>query len=143
MSNELEQEIVSKGLTTGPRTTNQEVEELLTTVHYDVHHIPGTVTVVVTAILPIGEKQWTLATAYSSAASNANFNLELGTDRALEKAKAAAKEELWKLESYVLAKSVASKPRVDLEEEYSNVRDLDLTLYVSSCGEAEVKGLAT
>lgn len=135
MNQQLEEEIQSKGLVKGPRTTAQQIDELMQTIAYDIHRIPDTATIVATAILPIGENNWTLATAYSSAASILNFDEELGKNRALQKVRAAAEQELWKLESYVLVKSVASKSTILVhipEEDIAILRAHDNWLCVKS-----------
>lgn len=142
MSKELEAEIQRKGLTK-PRITNDTIDVLMATVRYETWVVPGTATTVAVAILPMGEKMWPIAMEQSSPASMANFDAELGKTRAVQKVSTVAKDRLWELEGYALAKALAAAPKVDLEQEYAEVKDLELILSVSDEGGAVVSRVGT
>ncbi|ASN72217.1 hypothetical protein 3S15_30 [uncultured Caudovirales phage] len=99
---QIETKIVSLGLT-APRITPQHIHKLLEGVNYHTHVIPGTTTILATAIMPSG---FTLATAESACVSPENFNLQLGIEIAIRKAKDAAIDALWKLEGYRLKQTM-------------------------------------
>lgn len=101
-----EQKIVDKGLL-APRVTVDDIEKLMAQVSYSCHIVEGTNTTIAVAILPIGEKMFTLDFGMSSPASNANFNAELGEEAAIKDATAKARNKLWELEGYRLAHSLA------------------------------------
>ncbi len=135
MSNELEQEILRKGLTTGPRISSEDIEALMSTAKYETWVVPGTATTVAVAILPVGGINWTVSTQYASAVSIENFDAELGKSIAIKKAAAAAKKKLWELEGYALAKSIASKSTILVhipEEDITILRAHDSWLCVKS-----------
>lgn len=142
MSKELEAEIQRKGLTK-PRITNDAIDALMATVRYETWVVPGTATTVAVAILPMGEKMWPIAMEQTSPASMANFDAELGKNRAIQKVLAVAKDKLWELEGYTLAKALAATPKVNLEQEYAEVKDLELILTVSDEGGAVVSMAGT
>lgn len=135
MSDQLEQEILSKGLTTGPRVSNGQVEALMSTLKYETWVVPGTATTVAVAILPIGNINWTVATQYASAVSIENFDAELGKSVAIKKAAATAKKKLWELEGYALAKAIASDLGIFVqlsEEDIAVLKANDVWLGVKS-----------
>ncbi len=99
---EMEQEIIAKGLTY-PRVALQRIDDLLAQVEYSAHVVEGTTTTVVTAILPIGHIKWTLCSEIMACVDPRNFNAELGVKYGIEKAKNVARDQLWKLEGYLLA----------------------------------------
>lgn len=139
MSKELEAEIQRKGLTK-PRITNDTIDVLMATVRYETWVVPGTATTVAVAILPIGDINWTIATQYASAVSIENFDAGLGRDVAIKKVAHTAKKKLWELEGYALAKALAAAPKVDLEQEYAEVKDTVSTesgVVVSGSGNLE------
>lgn len=98
----IEQILVDLGLT-GPRITPVMIDELMREVTYSTHVVPGTTTTVATAIDGAG---FTLCTVSSACASPENFNPALGIEIAITKARAAAREELWKLEGYRLKRAL-------------------------------------
>ncbi len=100
-----EQKLVDKGLL-APRVTVDDIEKLMTEVTYKCHVIEGTNTTIAAAILPIGEKMFTLDFGMSSPASNANFNAALGEEAAIKEAVIKARNKLWELEGYRLAQRV-------------------------------------
>ena len=100
-----EQKLIDKGLL-APRITVDEIEKLMAQVIYTCHVVKDTNTTIAVAILPIGEKMFTLDFGWSSPASNANFNAELGKEAAIKDATAKARNKLWELEGYRLAHSL-------------------------------------
>lgn len=92
----IEQRIVELGLT-APRVTPAMIEELLKGVTYSTHIIPGTTTVLASAIMPSG---FVLCTIHSASAAPDNFNPSLGIEIAINKASAAAREKLYEFEGY-------------------------------------------
>jgi hypothetical protein len=100
-----EQKLVDKGLL-APRITVNDIEKLMTEVTYKCHVVEGTNTTIAVAILPIGEKMFTLDFGWSSSASNANFDAELGKVAAIKDAVTKARNKLWELEGYRLAHSL-------------------------------------
>ena len=100
-----EQKLIDKGLL-APRITVDDIEKLMTEVTYKCHVIEGTNTTIAAAILPIGEKMFTLDFGMSSPASNANFNAALGEEAAIKEAVIKARNKLWELEGYRLAHSL-------------------------------------
>jgi hypothetical protein len=86
-----------------PRITPHHIAGLMAGVTYHTHLIPGTTTILATAIMPSG---FTLATAESACVSPENFNLQLGIEIAITKAKALATDALWKLEGYRLKQTM-------------------------------------
>lgn len=97
--NEIEMEIVEKGLNIAPRVTNDQINELMSTVRFDVHQIPDTTTIIVTAITADG---FSLAHELSACVSKENFDFEFGKKLAIDKASTAARNKLWELEGYRL-----------------------------------------
>lgn len=98
----IEQILVDLGLT-APRITPAMIDELMREVTFSTHVVPGTTTTVATAIDGAG---FTLCTVPSACASPENFNPALGIEIAITKARAAAREELWKLEGYRLKRAL-------------------------------------
>lgn len=81
----------------GPRITAQHIHKLLEGVKYSTHLVPGTTTILATAIMPSG---FVLATVDSACADPAEFNLVTGIEIAITKAKGAAITALRSLELY-------------------------------------------
>jgi len=102
----VEQEIKEKGLD-APRVTKEEMDGLVDSLKYWVGQVEGTTTIVATAVLPMGDDNFTLATEYSACASPENFDYELGKEIACQKAEDAARNMLWLLEGYALKKELA------------------------------------
>lgn len=86
--------------------TSAMIDALLATVEYKTHIVEGTTTTVAVAMLPIGEAKFTLSTAISGCADPRKFNADLGAKYAIEKVMTQAKEKLWELEGYCLAKEI-------------------------------------
>lgn len=86
--------------------TSAMIEALLATVECKTHIVEGTTTTVAVAMLPIGEAKFTLSTAISGCADPRKFNADLGAKYAIEKVMTQAKEKLWELEGYCLAKEI-------------------------------------
>lgn len=89
-----------------PKVKVERIDELMSHVKYDVHVCPGTTTTVVTAMLPMGPINFTLCTEIMACVDPRNFNAELGAKYGIEKAQAVAKNKLWELEGYSLAKEL-------------------------------------
>lgn len=104
---EMEQEIVDKGLVY-PRIEAAQIDELMTQVVYDVHVVPGTTTTVITAMLPMGHINFSLCTEIMACVDPRNFDAELGKKYGIEKAEKVARNKLWELEGYALAKVLTS-----------------------------------
>lgn len=102
---EMEQEIVDKGLIY-PRIEAAHIDELMTQVVYDVHVVPGTTTTVITAMLPMDHINFSLCTEIMACVDPRNFNAELGKKYGIEKAEKTARNKLWELEGYALAKTL-------------------------------------
>lgn len=105
---EIEQEILSKGLT-APRVTPGDIESLMAQVEYQSHVIQGTTTTVVAAILPMANGSFTLAIGQSSTASKENFDADVGYKIALKNAADLARKQLWTLEGYHLKRSLENE----------------------------------
>lgn len=99
---QVETKIANLGLS-APRITPQHIDALMKGVTYSTHHVPGTTTVLATAIMASG---FTLVTAESASASPENFRLQLGIELAISKAERLARDELWKLEGYRLKQTM-------------------------------------
>lgn len=103
--NDIENEIQNIGLT-APRITVAHINQLMAQVVYHYHVVPDTCTTVATAVLPMGNSSFTLATDYSACASPENFNANLGREIACDNAYKKSKDLLWLLEGYVLKKQL-------------------------------------
>jgi len=99
---QIETRIANLGLN-APRITPQRIDALMQAVTYSTHHVPGTTTVLATALMPSG---FSLVTAESACASPENFNVTLGIEIAIAKAERLARDELWKLEGYRLKQTL-------------------------------------
>lgn len=89
-----------------PKVEADHIEQLMQKVKYDVHVCPDTTTTVITAYIPVGLVNFTLCTEIMACVDPRNFNAELGAKYGIEKAKVSAKNKLWELEGYSLAKSM-------------------------------------
>jgi len=87
----------------GPRVTLAMVEEILATVTYEARVIKGTTVTQAVAILPSG---FVLATGQAGCADPANFNVALGIERAISKARDLARDAIWHNEGYRLAQAL-------------------------------------
>lgn len=92
----IEQRIVDLGLT-APRVTPVMIEELLKGVTYSTHIIPGTTTVLASAIMPSG---FVICTIQHPSGSPESFKPALAIEIAINKAAAAAREKLYEFEGY-------------------------------------------
>lgn len=102
----IEQEIIDKGLVY-PRVEKSRIDELMAQVRYDCHIVENTTTTVVTAILPITDHiNFTVATEIMACVDPRNFNKELGEKYGIEKAANSARNKLWELEGYYLARQL-------------------------------------
>ncbi|RMO79772.1 hypothetical protein ALQ33_200023 [Pseudomonas syringae pv. philadelphi] len=112
MSNDvtLEQQIIGLGLT-APRITPEQIDAMVEKLSFHTYVIPGTTTTVASAIDPQG---FVVALGTAAAVSAANFNESIGRNHSITKAKAAARDELWKLEGYRLSKNLFEAARVGL-----------------------------
>lgn len=77
----------------------KEIEKLVDSLEFKFAVIDGTTTTVCKAVLPNG---FTVGSGESSCVDPSNFNKELGERYAKERALVNAKDELWKLEGYLL-----------------------------------------
>lgn len=94
-----------------PKVEADHIEQLMKKVKYDVHVCPGTTTTVVTSMIPMvlaggAEINFTLSTDIMACVDPRNFNAEKGAKYGIEKAAVSAKNKLWELEGYSLAKSM-------------------------------------
>ena len=116
---QLETKIASLGLN-APRITPQRVDELMAGVQYSTHLVPGTTTVLATAIMPSG---FTLCTVESACASPANFKLQLGIEIAIRKATDKARDELRRLEAYRLSQTLHEIKQGNGERALETIRE--------------------
>lgn len=93
-----------------PRVTKEQIDNLMNQVEYHTCIISGTTTTIATAILPIGISKFTLAMAKSACVDPHNFNAQLGAKYAIQDCVNAARDKLWELEGYHLAKTTAAIP---------------------------------
>ena len=112
----LEQQIVALGLT-APRITPEQIDAMVEKLSFHTYVIPGTTTTVASAIDPLG---FVVAIDSASCVSAENFNEVFGRNAAISKARAAAKNELWKLEGYRLSKNLVEASKSGL------IADLEL-----------------
>jgi hypothetical protein len=88
---------------TPARISAQHIHSLLAGVKYSTHLVPGTTTILATAIMPSG---FVLATVSSACAVEQEFNLQMGIEIAINKAKGAAIAALQQLETYRLKQTM-------------------------------------
>lgn len=96
-----EAEIVGKGLT-APRVTADHIQALMDKLAWSYEQPHGTTSTLAHAYLD----GFYLVTGHSACVSPENFNAALGMKYAREQAEGKARDELWKLEGYALAKSL-------------------------------------
>ena len=89
-----------------PKVTASRIDELMGSVTFSTHIVPGTTTTVATAILTQGHIKFTLANEFTACVDPRNFNAELGAKYDIQKASEAARNKLWELEGYALAQQV-------------------------------------
>lgn len=96
-----EAEIVAAGLTE-PRVTAPEIQALMDKLTWRYEQPGGTTSTFAHAFLG----RFYLASGHSACVSPENFNAELGKKYAREQGEGKARDELWKLEGYALAKAL-------------------------------------
>ena len=87
---------------TPTRVTPEQVEAILADCTISVTHIPNTTT---TIAVVFDKDGFSLAVGHSACVDPANFNAELGKEYACKDAVNKARDKLWELEGYLLAKS--------------------------------------
>jgi hypothetical protein len=105
----LEQQILAKGLT-APRVLPELIDDMVERLSFHTYVIPGTT---VTVAAAIGPGNIVIALGKSGAASAANFNEVIGRNRAVSRAKDAARNQLWELEGYRLKRNLLDLLEVD------------------------------
>jgi len=123
---QIETKIASLGLT-APRITPQRIDSLVESLTFDIHHIPGTTTILASAFLPSG---FHVVTGSASAASPANFRYELGVEIATNKARDLSREKLWELEGYMLKQTIHQLRTVNAADALVEIR----TVLEKRCG---------
>lgn len=106
----LEQQIIALGLT-APRITPEQIDALVEQLSFHTSVIPGTTTTLASALNPSG---FEIATSSAGCVSPENFNEALGRNHAIAKVKAAARNELWRLEGYRLKQNLFEASKVGL-----------------------------
>lgn len=94
-----------------PRVTKEQIDSLMHQVEYHTHIVSGTTTTIATAILSIGISKFTLAMTKSACVDPRNFNAQLGADYAIQDCVNAARDKLWELEGYFLAKTMSQNTK--------------------------------
>lgn len=136
MSNEpsLETQIVGLGLT-APRINPELIDALVERLSIHTYVIPGTTTTIAAAIDPLG---FVVGIGQAASVSAANFNETIGRNHATSKARAAAREELWKLEGYRLKRNLHEAAQVGLISELSLLVSADPALSADPTLSADV-----
>lgn len=106
----IEQQIVALGLT-APRITPAQIDALVEQLSFHTSVIPGTTTTLASAINPSG---FEIVTESAGCVSPENFNEALGRNHAIAKAKASARNELWRLEGYRLKQNLFEAAKAGL-----------------------------
>lgn len=96
--------IKDKGLT-APRVLPGHIDAMVASLGFKVMVFDGTTTTVAAAFLPNG---FEVAVGKSACASPENFNAEIGAKIAVDNARDLARQELWKLEGYLLKVQLAN-----------------------------------
>lgn len=100
---EIEKAIAEKGCDVAPRVTVDHIDNCMEQVFVCFSHPKeAPTTTIATAML--GTNGFVLAVEFSACVSKENFNAEIGKRIAKDKALKAAKDKLWELEGYVLAR---------------------------------------
>lgn len=115
---QLETKIAALGLT-APRITPQRIDSLVESLTFDIHHIPGTTTILASAFLPSG---FHVATGSAAAVSASNFRYEIGVEAATSKAIALAREKLWELEGYMLKQTLHQLRDLNAADALADIR---------------------
>lgn len=106
----MEKEIVALGLT-GTRITEAYIDKLMEGVKYYCHVEPGSTTTVIKASIPMYKIDFTLAVDIMACIDPDNFNAGLGEKYGIEKLAKLARDKLWELEGYHLAKTLTNAQR--------------------------------
>ena len=85
------------------RVTEEQIDAILDGCTMYVSHIPDTTT---TIAVIFSKDKFSLAIGHSACVDPANFDAELGAEYACKDAMSKAREKLWELEGYKLAKSI-------------------------------------
>lgn len=99
---DLEAQIQAAGLT-APRVHPDDIDDLVRELSFHTYVIPGTTVTVAAAIAP---GNFVVALGEAGAASAANFNEAIGRNRAISRARDAARLKLWELEGYRLKRNL-------------------------------------
>lgn len=97
-----EQEL--KEISTAPRVSLNQIQDLMERVQYFVVQRPGNTTS--TFVHAFLDGKFYLAEGFSACVSEDNFNADIGERLARENAEKHAKNKLWELEGYSLYKSI-------------------------------------
>lgn len=100
-----------------PKVEASQVEALMQKVLFDVHVCEGTTTTLVTAYIPMEltsgvTVNFTLATESMACVDPRNFNAKKGRKYGIQKVQNSARNKLWELEGYFLAKTMEHKADV-------------------------------
>lgn len=92
-----------------PKVTVEQINRLMERLEFDTHVVPGTTTTLATAYIRMGPVKFTIATDYTACVDPRNYDADKGAFYAIEKVKITARNQLWVLEGYALAKLYESK----------------------------------
>ena len=84
------------------KVTKEQIDAIMDDVAYHVYRVPDTTTTIAVAF---DKDMFSLAVGMSACVDPANFDEEKGAEYACKDATAKAREKLWELEGYLLAKS--------------------------------------
>lgn len=129
-----------------PRVTKEQIDNLMNQVEYNTHVISGTTTTIATAILPIGISKFTLAMTKSACVDPRNFNAQKGAEYAILDCVNVARDKLWELEGYHLAKTTAAIPtnfkdRIVLEQSELKEKLDKLSAFISKGKPESISGI--
>lgn len=89
-----------------PKVEASTLDKLMDQVTVSTHIVEGTTTTVATAMIRVGKVNFTLCNEFTACVDPRNFNAELGAKYARLKALEVARNKLWELEGYALAKEM-------------------------------------
>lgn len=89
-----------------PKVEASTLDKLMEQVTVSTYIVEGTTTTVATAMLKVGAVNFTLCNEFTACVDPRNFNAELGAKFARLKALEVARNKLWELEGYALAKQM-------------------------------------
>jgi hypothetical protein len=101
---QVEAAVKAKGLT-GQRVTREQIDALTGSMLTLTHQFPGTTCTVAIAMLPNG---FVAGIGKSGCVDPANFDAEIGARIAVQNAFDDARNRLWEMEGYALAKQIAA-----------------------------------